>query len=595
MKTNTWKKLIFGLGAFFSCFAIMLIFEITVRNPLTVVFFVLIFVELRRLDDRRAFDLIGKKGIILGSGISLIGGAAADLLRGRELMQSFDSGLFKLLTLVILFIGMSCLLFTGYMILASRYFLKDKNGSAPQRAEESSSKAILGLRGRKLFIFSAIVCFLCYLPYFLYEFPGIMTADSLVQYEQIIGVRPWSNHHPVVHTLLIKAFYSLGYRISGDAVTAISFYTVFQMIMVSLCGAEAVCLVDEMVGDRHGNVKLLALGFYAFIPFNAVFAVTLWKDVPFACITTMLFVTVIRMTQKDEKAQMTDWIRLSLWAISFCLFRSNAWFAFILWSIFVLIRFRKNLIRAAVAVLSVIIIVSVVKGPVFDAFSIERPDFTESLSVPLQQIAAVLVNDRDIPEEDMKLIEAVIDTTFIHELYAPDFADNIKELVRAGNPQVIEKNKGKYLGLWFRLLLRYPGDYVKAWFDLVGGYIYPDIPYKVGDVDGIMGNDMGLYWKPLIGGNAVVKTKEILIKMSDFVPLYGMLWCIGAYSWLLIIGFVMGLYRKREILGIVLLMLLIGTLLIASPVVDFRYAYGMIFSSPLWISSIFSDDKKQLD
>jgi hypothetical protein len=83
--------------------------------------------------------------------------------------------------------------------------------------------------------------------------------------------------------------------------------------------------------------------------------------------------------------------------------------------------------------------------------------------------------------------------------------------------------------------------------------------------------------------------------MSDFVPLYGMLWCIGAYSWLLIIGFVMGLYRKREILGIVLLMLLIGTLLIASPVVDFRYAYGMIFSSPLWISSFFSDDKKRLD
>ena len=216
-------------------------------------------------------------------------------------------------------------------------------------------------------------------------------------------------------------------------------------------------------------------------------------------------------------------------------------------------------------------------------------------SLPVQQIARVLVQDEKIGDKDLELIDAVIDRTYIHELYAPDFADNIKELVRAGNPQVIENNKGKYLGLWFRLLLRYPGDYVKAWFDLVGGYIYPDIPYKVGDVDGIMGNDLGLYWKPLIGGNAVVKTKEILIKMSDFVPLYGMLWCIGAYSWLLIIGFVMGLYRKREILGIVLLMLLIGTLLIASPVVDFRYAYGMIFSSPLWISSIFSDDKKRLD
>jgi hypothetical protein len=110
-------------------------------------------------------------------------------------------------------------------------------------------------------------------------------------------------------------------------------------------------------------------------------------------------------------------------------------------------------------------------------------------------------------------------------------------------------------------------------------------------MDGIMGNDLGLYWKPVIGGKAVVKAKEILIKMSDFVPLYGMLWCIGAYSWMLMICFVLGIVRKKEILGIGLLLLLTGTLLIASPVVDFRYAYAVIFSSPLWLSGTFKDVK----
>lgn len=583
MKENTLKKLIFGLGAFFSCFAITLIFEITVRNPLTVVFFVLIFAELVRLEDRGAFESIGKKRLILVGIISAMAGIIADLTIGRRLMLNFDSGIFKLLTLAILFLGCSFLLFIGVVLFYSRCFSGQKTTRKMVINEDEKQNALFNMTGPKLFAFSAILCFLCYLPYFLYEFPGIMTADSLVQYEQIIGVRPWSNHHPVVHTLLIKLFYTIGLGITGDAVAAISFYTVFQMILVSLSCAAVVCMVDKR--------KLLVLAFYALIPFNAVFAVTIWKDIPFACIATLLLCQVVRMTETDDKIRISDWIIFSILSIAFCLFRSNAWFAFIAWSVFVLMRFRKQWVKAAVAVLAVILCVSVIKGPVFDAFKVESPDFTESLSVPLQQVAAVLVNDRDFPYEDMKLIENVIDTTYIHELYAPDFADNIKELVRAGHPEVIENNKGVYLGLWLRLLKRYPGDYIKAWFDLVGGYIYPDVPYKVGDMDGIMGNDLGLYWKPVIGGKAVVKAKEILIKMSDFVPLYGMLWCIGAYSWMLMICFVVGIVRKKESLGIGLLLLLTGTLLIASPVVDFRYAYAVIFSSPLWLSGTFKDVK----
>ena len=146
-------------------------------------------------------------------------------------------------------------------------------------------------------------------------------------------------------------------------------------------------------------------------------------------------------------------------------------------------------------------------------FGIPQADFVESLSVPAQKIARVLVEEAEISEDDYRLITDVIDTTYIHELYAPDFADNIKELIRAGHPDVLESNKAAYLGLWMRTMAKHPIITGKAWFDLVGGYIYPDVKYSVGDIDGIMGNSYGLEWMPIIGGKFVVKGKEILIKL----------------------------------------------------------------------------------
>ena len=184
--------------------------------------------------------------------------------------------------------------------------------------------------------------------------------------------------------------------------------------------------------------------------------------------------------------------------------------------------------------------------------------------------------------EDRELIEKVIDTTYIRELYAPDFADNIKELIRAGHPEVLENNKAVYLGLWIREVLRHPIISVKAWYDLVGGYIYPDFSYEVGNIDGIMNNTFGLYWKPLIAGKIIIKVKEILIKLGSFVPLYGMLWSIGTYTWLLIISLFVSIKKNKSVLCKILLMSIIFTLLIAAPVVDFRYGYLLVMTMPLW-------------
>ena len=249
--------------------------------------------------------------------------------------------------------------------------------------------------------------------------------------------------------------------------------------------------------------------------------------------------------------------------------------------------FRKDIKKAVVCLAAVFILVIIAKGPLISAFGVAQPGFVESLSVPTQQIARVLVEKAEIPRKDYELISAVMDTSYVNELYRPEIGDNIKELIKAGHPEVIENNKGVYLGLWARTVRRHPVIAVRAWFDMLGGYIYPDVPYNVGDTDGIMGNSLGLSWTPLIGGKLVVKGKEILIKLGSFVPLYGMLWSIGAYTWLLAIALFVAIRNKGEVLSKILLLMLIASLMLAAPLVDFRYGYAVVMTMPVWVMSIF--------
>ena len=80
-----------------------------------------------------------------------------------------------------------------------------------------------------VFLCCFLIIFICWLPYFLAYFPGILSNDSVWQMDQILGIRPLSNHHPFTHTMIIKLFYSIGYAIFGTANAGIATYTLFQM------------------------------------------------------------------------------------------------------------------------------------------------------------------------------------------------------------------------------------------------------------------------------------------------------------------------------------------------------------------------------
>lgn len=468
-------------------------------------------------------------------------------------------------------------------ILLTKY--QDASYHCPCRSQKLSAvlSTVINFYRDHTALSSFLLCLLCWLPYYLYQYPGIMTPDSINQFEQVLGVIPYNNHHPFAHTMVFALLYKAAFALTGDMVVSVGFYTFAQMCLLS---AGMAFFISTLRQQRiRPFVLLLLTAFYAMIPYHAVFSVTIWKDIPFAAAVLFFNCLLLRLILRGSLL-LHERILLLFSGMMICLFRSNGWYAFLVVVPFLLFFFRKQKRQVYPCLLVTLLLCVLIKYPVMNHFQVTQPDLIESLCIPTQQIAAVLCNDRELTAEERGLIENVVDLTYIKELYNPTFADNMKELVRAGDQEYLASHKKEFFKLWISLGLRYPGDYLDAYIQQTYGYWYPDSFYLVAEAEGVSATELGVSTRHLIGGPLVVKGKELAIKLGSIVPIYGTLWSMGVACWVLLFSMGTVLVRRetRKLLCYLPSVLLLFTVLIATPVAtEFRYVYFMVYSMPFYL------------
>lgn len=471
MKTDTKLPIILNtVESFFTAWAFMKAGRMEPGNILTGVFFLLSFFLYRHISVRLSAKSFVYTNNVRWSAIllSFLFTVFYMTIDYPHYIETLTNRLFQSVILLSVFLGFFICFYKLLLLLFSYSADKDTLLKHLYQKEEG------GIKHLPLYCF--LGCLLCWLPYFLYEYPGIMTPDSINQFEQVLHVKAYSNHHPFVHTMIFKLFYQIGLFFTSDMVAAVSFYTFFQMCFLAFSIFYFLKTL-EAFRIRQGVLILITL-FYAVVPYHAVFSVTLWKDIPFAAAVLLFSCSILRMFRTKSLPVLAMFV---FSGIMICLLRSNGWYGFLFCLPFLLFYYRKNAKMMFPAIAMIFLTAVIVKYPVMNALHVTQPDFVESLSIPTQQIAAVLSHDRALGEEQLALIEQVIDTTYVKDLYNPTFADNMKELVRAGNPDYLSAHKGDFFKLWASLGLAYPADYLKAYIDQTYGYWYPDSFYPVAD------------------------------------------------------------------------------------------------------------------
>ncbi|MBQ3105737.1 MAG: hypothetical protein IJC59_07770 [Lachnospiraceae bacterium] len=524
-----------------------------------------------------------------------------------ELIYDLDNALFQAGILAVCFIGLYFLFFSGLLILT--HYAGYISVSCHSGREEILSR---------LPIAAFILCVLCRIPFLLYSYPGIMTPDSINQFEQVLGMQSFSNHHPWLHTMTISLFYHIGTMFASTTGGAFVFYTVFQICFL----AFAVAYMIHILAKYLKSVPLLVgiLCFYALMPYHNVMAICIWKDVMFGG-TALIFSASLFDLQKQQgekigfgtKCAETDFrgqrLSLILYIISgflMCLYRTNGWYAFLISFPFLMVVFRKKKKIMYSVHFLLLLAVLLVKGPVMRHYCVSQPDFAEAISIPLQQIGRVIATGQPLTNEEEAMIAQVIDISHVTELYRENISDNMKELVRAGDPEYLTEHKVDYLKLWLTLGLKYPKVYFDAYVQQTKGFFAPTVIYEVAEADGVVPNETGLFREYIIGGKLFVKVREILLKLQNIVPIYGAFWSMASLFWGILIFLCITLGashggRARDAVSVeskrkgVFVQLevaapwipniaVIGTLLLATPVAtEFRYAYNLACCIPLYL------------
>ncbi len=443
--------------------------------------------------------------------------------------------------------------------------------------------------------YTAII-FLCMLPLFLLNFPGTLTVDSFDQLSQARGLAPYSDHHPWVHTLVIKAFYSVGYGISHNVYGGIAAYTLIQMIIVAMSVSYAI----TVLGFGRKSRVLMLLGFVLY-PYNLAYSITMWKDVLFAASVLVLTVTIFRMFVLRSGSRLMDVVLFFISSLSMCMLRHNGLYAYILTMIVIFIyeitsyikcqkkhtiidkdsEGRRRLIVTIVSVALVFLVTGIVKGPVKRTCNVEKDSIAYNYAIPLQQIARVVHDGYELTSEEAEALNKINDIDYLKDNYSPGGADLSVLWLIFGDSEYFESHLGEYAALWMKLGLRYPGEYVKAYLDQTKGYYVPMAPEQT-EYYGIMPNEDGHEPQPLLGAGVRIKINEICTKLHTMLPVYGILYSMGACIMLLILGAaIIILTDKCRLLTYLPAVTLTLTLIAATPLVaDLRYAYPLMLCMP---------------
>jgi hypothetical protein len=484
---------------------------------------------------------------------------------------------------IINFLGYAIL---GWVLISNAYNLFDR-----ERPSTNNTNIIytLLMDNKWSFYINAIIIFLAWLPYFLRYYPGLLTNDSCSQVSQSIGLAMLTNHHPVFHTGLVALFVNIGQNIFHDLNIGVALYTVFQMIAMSLIFSTVINYLKKK--EINSGIRMIVLLYYMFYPINALFSVTMWKDILFSGLLSIFIILSAELVVDTEtflnnKKNIIWYIIVSILA---SYMRNNGIYVIVLTMPFIIVALRKYWKKILFMFSIIIVIYFSTKTIIFHLLNVQKGSIAEMMSIPLQQIARVYkYHSEDLDESNFKEINNIFECSDIGDRYIPTLSDPVKAQL---NVEYFTSNKGRFIKLWLKLLIKYPKDYIESFISNSYGYYYPEAKNWVANRT-MEQNSMGLEQRPIIKGTIVSKIDSLIEKRD--IPLISMCFSIGMAFWIIVTCFGYRILKQdyKSMLIYVPLFILWLTI-VASPVFcEYRYAYSLFTTLPLYISLNFIKRKE---
>lgn len=437
--------------------------------------------------------------------------------------------------------------------------------------------------GKVVFILSWILIFISYIPYFLRCYPAMMSPDSFYQINTVEqGIL--TDLHPFVQTWFFGGIYSLGKMFFGPGNTALAFYIIIQMLILSMLFSLVVYLLYK------NNVKriiwLVVLAFYCLCPLHAYYSVTLWKDILFGGNFILIFISLYNLVKQEKSINFKNkYLYLFILSILILMFfRNNGIYVFFVMIPFLIYYFRYARKIMTLLSLSLVIFYYIIKGPIFNFMGVSSTRTVESYSIPLQQVARVISLDGEISPSANESLEKLLVMENIKANYTPHISDPIKNSIQK---EYFNANQQEFIRTWLKLLVDNPSIYIESYLSSTLGYWYPDVIYHAtSNVDSATETYNAYKYDIYNNPKGIRFINKIIDRtLGRTYPFANLIWSVGLACLLMFFSLVLTIYNSSRSKYIVCYSPFIGlwiTMMIATPVFcELRYVYGIFTCLPI--------------
>lgn len=445
-------------------------------------------------------------------------------------------------------------------------------------AHSWNARMVPRLSGRTCFFAAWAVIFVCWVPYLLAYWPAGLVGDGAATLEDALrpGL-PTHNHWVVLYILTIRFFVWLAGVFGGGLPVALCLYAVAQSLAFSAALAAVVWQLDRLGAPRLATAACTLM--YACSGFFASYGMVTWKDTLFSAAVVLLAMQLWRFAaQRTVSARQAVLFALTLLFV--CFWRNNGLYIVVPSLVVLALAFRRQAARLLAAGLAAVVFTMAVQGPGYDALGIEKDALTESISIPLQQMAAVIQADRPLTGEQRDLLFSLIPEQTWKDNYAPQLSDDLKVLL---DDEVMGEKFGDFLKVWAQLLPANLDIYVEAYLLQTNGFWMPGswhggyYEFYQG-VDDSYGRGIATVdWFQRLTG---VSLQPLLAVFTRFVS-------AGTMAWVLLAAFFFCLgkpkgRRKGDLLLLTPLLFSWLTLMVSTPIAhSYRYVLMLPIALPL--------------
>lgn len=444
-----------------------------------------------------------------------------------------------------------------------------------------------------------------YLIHLIVFYPGVCGYDTVNQIDDFFtGTEPrlsnWvsgepisatlNDHHPVTTTLIFAFFTKLG-MIFGNVNFGMAIFNCCQILIMAFLFSHVICSAKKW-GMKTGWTIVFLI--YYLMPVNSFFAITMIKDTLFAVaflVFYLVYTQIVRDVVNGEKEKNEYYVFLLIFSILIALLNKKGMYIALISNLFLvfLSNSKKQVMKALIAAIAPMLIITVLLGKIlFPIFNVYPGGKQEALGFAFQQTARTMIDHpQDFSDEEKNVFYNVlqIQADELQDLYDNSRIDSIKDTF---NASATNSDIKKFIALWIKKGISHPVTYVRATFEVCGGYFVPIKSFNV-YTKATYADSIGGFNNP----DALKGAREFVIgifKALKKVPGIGILFQNSIYTWwipLVVFGCIIFKGDKRLLICLVPIAANI-LFLILGPVCWTRYGLCQIYTLPVLVSVIFN-------